>query len=422
MSLLSNFPTELLILHKASGKTYEVSALVSNSNVMSEKVDVPIEINDYFERVLPSGVKEYYKVLDPGFHKKMGGINDHYQTKVELLKNPPVIENPISSKKLIFISHSQKDKEYTRAFVDFLFNIGLNEEDIVCSSYPGLGIPLRSSIYTWLLERFQKYNLHVIYFLSHNYYHSAASLNEMGAAWAMKQKWDGILLPGFDYSDVCGCIDALQISIKLDGDIDELKHHLFELKSDIIEEFELREISVTRWEKIRDEYIDTVNSIKRKETGKKHEDDGDEKQIFANQPAFSVAIEAINKQLPGTAEVLDSDFSPKTKHTNVQLSIEVINDKYARNIIIFDEYLYSALKPSEKKLFSIAYEDSEDVRKWPGQVIKILHSDYDDVKGLPKWFNICYQDEFGHNMIQSMKLGTYDKAMYYMPDGIPWEV
>jgi hypothetical protein len=57
--------------------------------------------------------------------------------------------------KKIFISHSSKDKEYTKAFVDLLFAIGLNEDDIVCSSYPGVGIDLHffKSLPTWCLEK-----------------------------------------------------------------------------------------------------------------------------------------------------------------------------------------------------------------------------------------------------------------------------
>ena len=260
-SILDNFPTEKLILHKPSGKTYEVKGLVGSSGIQSDDITVLIEPNDYFERNLPNGMIEYYEVLDPGFHKGMHDIPDHYQTKVKRISEPIPYGDDNELPQMIFISHSSKDKEFTKAFVDLLFDIGLNEDDIVCSSYPGLGVPLRASVYEWLVEKFQECNLHVFYFLSHNYYKSAASLNEMGAAWAMKQKWDGILLPGFSFSEITGCIDQSQIGIKLDGDIDELKHRLGELKDDIVKEFGLRAVSATRWEKIRNEFIDTIQKI-----------------------------------------------------------------------------------------------------------------------------------------------------------------
>lgn len=261
-SILANFPTEKLILHKLSGDEYEVEGMIGSSGtIISEDVSIPIETDDYFERNLPNGVKEYYKVIDGGYHIGTPGIPEHYQTKVEKIKKPVAVDK-VMRQKLVFISHSSNDKEYTKAFVDLLFDIGLNEDDIVCSSYPGVGIPLREKVYDWLVNKFQECDLHVFFFLSKNYYQSAASLNEMGAAWAMKQKWDGIVLPGFSFSDISGCIDPTQIGINFDGDLDELKHRLGELKDDIVEEFGLRQISSTRWEKIRDSFITKIQEIK----------------------------------------------------------------------------------------------------------------------------------------------------------------
>ena len=261
-SILANFPTETFIFHKLSGKNFEVVGMLGSSGtILSEDISIPIETDDYFERRIPNGVVEYYKVIDAGYHTGTAGIPEHYQTKVEKVKEPTVAEDN-ERRKLIFISHSSRDKEYTKEFVELLFSIGLNEDDIVCSSYPGVGIPLREKVYDWLVEKFQEYDLHVLYFLSNNYYQSAASLNEMGAAWALKQKWDGILLPGFSFSDISGCIDPTQIGIKLDGNPDELKHRLGELKDDIVGEFGLGQISSTRWERIRDSFITAVKGIK----------------------------------------------------------------------------------------------------------------------------------------------------------------
>ena len=81
----------------------------------------------------------------------------------------------------------------------------------------------------------------------------------------------------------------------------------------------------------------------------------------------------------------------------------------------------TALKSGEKCSMAVAYEDSEDVKKWPSRVKKILHSEYEDKNGLPSWFNICYQDEEGHNMVQSVKLQSYEGDDFYDLDGYPWE-
>lgn len=59
-SILANFPTEKIKLHKPSGDIYEVTALVQSSGIQIEDSSIPIETNDYFERKLPNGVIEYY--------------------------------------------------------------------------------------------------------------------------------------------------------------------------------------------------------------------------------------------------------------------------------------------------------------------------------------------------------------------------
>ena len=78
-------------------------------------------------------------------------------------------------------------------------------------------------------------NIHVVYAFSDNYYSSVATLNEMGAAWVMRCKWTGLLLPGFIFDKLAGCIDKNQICIKLDDpDIITLKQRLRQFRDDII--------------------------------------------------------------------------------------------------------------------------------------------------------------------------------------------
>lgn len=164
--------------------------------------------------------------------------------------------------KMIFISHSIKDVEYVAAFVELLETLGLREDEIVCSSIPPYCIPLNGKVYEWLVDKFHNCELHVMYMLSHNYYNSAASLNEMGAAWAMKQKWSAILLPGFDFGEISGCIDKSQIGIKLDdSDVTTLKYRLGELREMLTAEFGLRSMSSTIWERKRDDFLNKIVSL-----------------------------------------------------------------------------------------------------------------------------------------------------------------
>ena len=268
--MLERFPTEKLILHKLSGETItDVKGLVDYRQIMIEDASLVIEEGDFLERTLTNGASEYYCVEDRGFLNGMGGIPAHYQTHVrkvtlsemekELSIGMPVVQD---KQHKIFISHSSKDKAYVEAFVELLEDMGLREDEIICSSIPPYCIPLGGKVYEWLVNEFQNSDLHVIYMLSHSYYSSAACLNEMGAAWAMKQKWTAILLPGFGFSQISGCIDSRQISIKLDdSDIPMLNHRLGELKDIILNEFSLRSMSSALWDRKRNAFLIKIKAI-----------------------------------------------------------------------------------------------------------------------------------------------------------------
>ena len=315
---------------------------------------------------------------------------------------------------MLLISHATTDKNYAEHLVTLFENIGLDQTQMICSSVPGYGIPLNKRVYEWLANKFTDWDLdlYVIFVLSDGYYSSPACLNEMGAAWVTKKEYTSILLPGFDFSQIRGAISADQIAIKLDSDEEELRQRLNELKDDLTEKFGLTKIVDVRWERFRSTFIDAVKEIQVEK---------ENSRVRKNQPSFSVTIEGINKRLPGVSEILNSDFTGGTRYRNLQISIEIVNGKVARNLIVFDKLLTVILKPGEKCRMAVAYEDSEDVIKWPSKVKKILHSEYEDTKGLPNWFNICYQDEEGHNMVQSLKLQSFDGEAYYDLDGHPWE-
>lgn len=275
-NIMSMFPTETLLLHKQNGSIIEVTALVDRESIFCDAVNVVVEDGDIYERTLPNGIKEYFRVLDSGFYKGQGDIPDNYQSKVEKISESIVVQslNKITEELQplkIFISHSSNDSDYIDALVNLFEAIGLHEDEIICSSIPPYCIPLDNNVYAWLVNEFQHSNLHIIYALSSNYYSSPASLNEMGAAWALKHKWTGILLPGFSFSDVAGCIDPMQIQIKLDENKTILFHRLNELKDNLVSEFGLRPISPTLWERKRDAFMDKIISVSNKRAKKEDE-------------------------------------------------------------------------------------------------------------------------------------------------------
>lgn len=163
----------------------------------------------------------------------------------------------------IFISHSSRDMAFVQPLVELFEHIGLTSENMFCSSIPGYNVPLDKNIFDYLKEQFDNYNLRVVFVLSENYYNSPASLNEMGAAWVLRHKYTSILIPQFDFVDIKGVIDKMQISIKLDSEKTELKARLNELRDTIVKEFEIKTSLASQniWERHRDEFINKVSSM-----------------------------------------------------------------------------------------------------------------------------------------------------------------
>lgn len=173
-----------------------------------------------------------------------------------------VLDTASSTKpRKIFISHSSLDAAYVKAFVELLEDIGVPDRAIVCSSVPDYGVPEGVDIFDWLRRQFVECDLHVVYALSSNYYKSPASLNEMGAAWVVKAESSLLLLPGFEFGNIRGCVNPRAAGIKLDGPEDELKARLGELKDKFVKQFSLERPRDARWERRRDEFIMKIRGI-----------------------------------------------------------------------------------------------------------------------------------------------------------------
>lgn len=161
----------------------------------------------------------------------------------------------------LFISHSSKDYDYVKCFVEFLEDIGMRKNNMFCSSIKGYGIVWGSDIYDYLAHEFNNKDLIVLFMLSHNYYNSPACLNEMGAAWIQKKEYRSVLLPGFKFKQIEGAINPRKIGIEFDDP--KLKYGLNEIKRQLTGFFRLCEIDTDRWDRIRDEFIEKVEKIKK---------------------------------------------------------------------------------------------------------------------------------------------------------------
>lgn len=169
--------------------------------------------------------------------------------------------NNINEKrKAIFISHSSKDIRYVEAIVDLLEKIGLRETQIFCSSFPEYGIPLGENIFDYLKSQFNLLDLTVLFVLSDNYYKSEICLNEMGAAWVLKQKAFPIILPEFSVEQMKGVIRGSK-ALLLGSDERYLKSELDNLKKYLEDNFSLGELFSDYWEKISQEFCTRIKDI-----------------------------------------------------------------------------------------------------------------------------------------------------------------
>ncbi len=207
---------------------------------------------------------DFEEYMEENFKKELLAAKEG--KKLDLLKDneSEKIMKKEDKEPRLFISHSSKDKEYVEALVELLEDIGMTEKDMFCSSVDGYAIPWGKDIYEYLKGEFNdsEKSLLVLFVLSDNYYKSPACLNEMGAAWILKKQYRSILLPGFDYKQIEGAINAQQKGIKLDDT--NLNMQLNDIKSQFKEIFGLDVLSESKWDRIRSDFMKKIDNIKKK--------------------------------------------------------------------------------------------------------------------------------------------------------------
>lgn len=154
----------------------------------------------------------------------------------------------------LFLSHSSKDEKIVDAFVNFMYKIGLTEQDIICTSVSSTKIPVFEDIYEYLNAKLSDEGMYVVFFLSDNYYSSPVCLNEMGAAWLKKSDSLNLLLPGFDYNDMKGVVNKNRVGIKLGISDSMTKASFNDLKNFLKDKFSIQ-VSDNRWESARDDFL-----------------------------------------------------------------------------------------------------------------------------------------------------------------------
>lgn len=174
---------------------------------------------------------------------------------------------------MVFISHSSKDKYFAEALVSLLESIGMDNNNVFCSSVNGYGIKPSADIFTTLRNLFKEHELYVFFIHSPNYYDSPVSLNEMGAAWVLKTHFYSFLTPDMNFSDLKGVINGNKLSIKVDSE--EASAFLTELKNDLITTFGLAPIDEIKWERKRNQFLQSVRETQHSSNPSKEDTDSE---------------------------------------------------------------------------------------------------------------------------------------------------
>lgn len=172
---------------------------------------------------------------------------ESYNTEIEGNK-----ENQINK---IFISHSSKDVKIVEEFVDLLETIGLDSNNIFCSSLSGYGIPLGENFMERLKSELSDSNSMVIFMLSENFYKSPVCMCEMGATWIQSKEHIPVLIPQFSFEDIDGTLKLTQGFMINDS----MKWN--EFKDKILQTFGLEDLSDSVWERKRDRTIARINDL-----------------------------------------------------------------------------------------------------------------------------------------------------------------
>lgn len=167
----------------------------------------------------------------------------------------PSDDNKIESEfemKKFFISHSSEDEKICTAFVNMMEHLGVSEDDILYTSSDRHGVPGDEDIFKYLGSHI-KQGITVFYMLSDNYYKSPYCLNEMGAAWIVRNDSSIFTLPNFN-GEFKGVIDGNKkaYNLKSNQDLLAIKNKILDLSGGSISE--------KKWIDIKDEFSNIVQN------------------------------------------------------------------------------------------------------------------------------------------------------------------
>lgn len=120
-------------------------------------------------------------------------------------------KNIVTQKERVFISHSSKDEAFVGKLAQLFELLGVNRNNIFCSSIEGQGVKLGKKIEEAVRNEIIEDKV-LIYIISNNFLNSNYCLNELGAGWILSDNRTQnknlfhIKLPDISFDDIKGFI------------------------------------------------------------------------------------------------------------------------------------------------------------------------------------------------------------------------
>lgn len=171
-----------------------------------------------------------------------------------LQKEPENKSNRLSVGKNVFISHSSKDHLLGKEVTNLLEVIGVPSSQIFNSSMPGYGVKPGEDWVETLKTTISSEGV-VISLLSNNYYRSAVSLCEMGAAWVLSKKHYPLIIPPLTFRKVKGIIPTKHGIMINDSEM------WSELKDELEKVFELTALPGAKWESRKKDILERIEKL-----------------------------------------------------------------------------------------------------------------------------------------------------------------
>ncbi|MBQ0088683.1 MAG: TIR domain-containing protein [Prevotellaceae bacterium] len=166
------------------------------------------------------------------------------------------IEDNKKNTPLVFISHSSKDKEIVKLFVDNILKKGLalKDENIIFTSYEATGITPGDNIPNYIKTHIKDANI-VLAMISDNYKASEVCMNEVGAAWALDKVPVQVLLPNAKIESL-GWLINLDKAARLDDN-----ESLDSLEEVICEQMKISIPTAKHWNPCTRDFLEALGNI-----------------------------------------------------------------------------------------------------------------------------------------------------------------